>query len=324
MAVATAVITTIGTTTTGDVTVQDTPPTIIIVTYIGNCEHCKRFKSLGPDYGELPAKNETAKPFEETAIDLMGPWKIPVNNVGNIVVHAQTMIDIASTLVEIKRIENKTSLHCATIFENEWLSRYPRPLRVLHDPGTEYTGAAFQSMLLRNGIQSVPTTAKNPQANAVIERVHLTIANMVRTELCDVPQNTVATAIEIVDRILASAQYAARVSIHRTMEISPGAMVFNRDMILPIPLIANYNLIREKKQIAIDEANRKENLRRRFKDYVVGDKVMIKAWNPGKLQARTFGPFIINQVHTNGTITIERKPNVYERINIRRVVPYDR
>ena len=113
-----------------------------------------------------------------------------------------------------------------------------------------------------------------------------------------------------------------RSATHRVLGVSPGALTFSRDMLLPIPILTDYNLIRIRKQAVIDESNRKENLRRRYKDYQVGDQVMIKADGESKLDPKTTGPFVVEQVHANGTITIERKPNVYERINIRRVVPY--
>ena len=148
---------------------------------------------------------------------------------------------MTTTLSESIRIDNKTAQHVAMHFENQWLSRYPRPLRVIHDPGTEFVGIAFQSMLNIKGIQPVPTTTKNPQANAVCERMHSTIGDMLRTTVSTHPPRDVAEAYEIVDSSLASAQYAIRAAIHRTLQISPGALVFQRDMLLPIPIIADYN-----------------------------------------------------------------------------------
>jgi hypothetical protein len=58
-----------------------------------------------------------------------------------------------------------------------------RPLHVLvHDPGTKFIGITLQSMLNNiNGIQPVPTTMKNPQANAVCECMHSTVGDMLRT-----------------------------------------------------------------------------------------------------------------------------------------------
>ena len=44
--------------------------------------------------------------------------------------------------------------------------------------------------------------------------------------------------------------------------------------------------------------------------------------NPRKLGHRTAGPYKVLQTHVNGTLTIELKPGISERINIRRVIPY--
>jgi hypothetical protein len=34
------------------------------------------------------------------------------------------------------------------------------------------------------------------------------------------------------------------------------------------------------------------------------------------------GPYRVLQTHVNGTITIELRPGVSERLNIRRIIPY--
>jgi transposase InsO family protein len=275
-----------------------------ISTFVSSCEACQRNKQPGRGYGHLPPKNDIAQPWEEVAVDLIGPWTLRVPT-GDLVVHAITMIDITTTLTETVRIENKTSSHCALQFENHWLSRYPRPLRCVHDQGTEFVGLNFQHMLAMNGIQSVPTTVRNPQANAVCERMHKTVQDMLNSSLRDPPDN-VATAIELVDTCLAAASRALRSAVHQSMQISPGALVFHRDMLLPIPLSADYNEIRIRRQAIIDENNRKANLRRHFKDYSPGDQVLILLRPLSKLGQKTMGPFPITQVHINGTVTIER------------------
>ena len=52
---------------------------------------------------------------------------------------------------------------------------------------------------------------------------------------------------------LQTAAYAARVTIHSSMKISPGALVFQRDMLLDIPLIADLHLLQQKRQVLINE-----------------------------------------------------------------------
>ena len=91
------------------------------------------------------------------------------------------------------------------------------------------------------------------------------VQDMLNTSLRAPPAN-VATAIELVDTCLSAASRAMRSATHQTFGISPGGLVFHRDMLLPIPLMADYNLIRERRQAVIDENNRKLNLHRHFKD----------------------------------------------------------
>ena len=84
-----------------------------------------------------------------------------------------------------------------------------------------------------------------------------------------------AEAVTIIDNCFATARFAVRSAVHRTLNVSPGAMVFQRDMILPIPLIADFELIRQRRQAVVDDNKRRQNLRRIFHDYNVGDEVLI-------------------------------------------------
>ena len=54
-------------------------------------------------------------------------------------------------------IDNKKSESIVTLFGNEWLSRYPRPRRVVHDNGNEFVGYEFQELLDNYGISRSKT-----------------------------------------------------------------------------------------------------------------------------------------------------------------------
>ena len=56
---------------------------------------------------------------------------------------------------------------------------------------------------------------------------------------------------------------------------------------------------------------------------MVGNQVLVNADESSKLHPRFNGPFTIMEVHNNGTVTIQRINNVQERINIRRLRPYN-
>jgi hypothetical protein len=93
-------------------------------------------------------------------------------------------------------------------------------------------------------------------------------------------------------------------------------------MFLNIPLIADWNLLAQRREQLVYENLRRQNRKRRRYDYVVGQRVLKKIHKPTKLGLRTEGPYVVSTVHVNGTVTIQLKEGVTERINIRRVIPY--
>ena len=288
---------------------------------ISSCEHCQKHKLVGRGVGELPPREAPLLPWEEVAVDLVGPWPVEVNG-RELLFHALTCIDPVTNLVELVRIQNKTAAYVGMKFENEWLARYPNPTKCIFDQGREFIGDGFQRVLRRNGIKPAATTVKNPQANAVCERMHQTVANMLRPLLRARPPQNHEQAADVVDSALATAARATRIALHRQLQISPGALVYQRDMLLNIPLLADIQTIRDRRQVLIDEQLRQENMRRRSHDYAVGERVLVVAYKPTKLGSRTMGPYTIERVHANGTVTIRRAPTVQERINIRRLRPY--
>ena len=85
------------------------------------------------------------QPWHTVAVDLIGPWKMKIQGV-DVEFRALTIVDNDMNLLEAVRIENTRAQHIADLFENTWLSRYPRPVKCIHDKGTEFTGSEFQQM----------------------------------------------------------------------------------------------------------------------------------------------------------------------------------
>ena len=224
------------------------------------------------------------------------PWNITLN--GKVLtISALTCIDPVTNLTELIRLQNRSSEQVAFKFEQAWLSRYPRPVQCVHDQGTEFTGAAFQRLLTLFGIKDVPTSVANPQANSVCERMHQVVGNLLRTLLHAAPPEYLHQMENMIDYALATAQHSLRSTIHSTMGISPGALVFHRDMFLDIPYVADLLLLRDKRQALIDYNLRRENYRRRNHDYQVGDYVLELLSKKGqlfpRLGQRTRGPYRI-------------------------------
>jgi transposase InsO family protein len=286
-----------------------------------NCEACQFHKVGGRPYGHLGARDVDGTPWREVCVDLIGPWTVQVH--GRVYeFDALTSIDPVTNLTEIIQVQEKSSEHIATKFFLSWVTRYPRPQRCVHDNGGEFIGWQFQQLLEDLGITSVPTTSRNPQANAIVERMHQTAGNILRTLVHTDPPRTVAQARLLVDEALARAQMALRCVVSTPLQATPGSLAFGRDMFLDVPYVADWQLIQQRRQQLVDEARRRINLKRRSYDYVVGQQVLKNIHAPTKLGLRKEGPYTITQVHTNGNITMELRPGVTERINIRRVSPY--
>ena len=111
-------------------------------------------------------------------------------------------------------------------------------------------------------------------------------------------------------------------TVHTTLKATPGSLVYQRDMILNIPVVADLLDITARRQQLIDERTMAKNRKRISHDYQPNDQVLVLVYKPDKLEPRARGPYRILHTHVNGTVTIWRSPTVMERINIRRLRPY--
>jgi Integrase core domain len=167
--------------------------------------------------------------------------------------YALTIIDMVTNLTEIVRLFNRTSAHAATVFTNTWLAWYPKPTSCIYDQGSKFIGWAFQNMLAQYDTQRRPTTVKNPQANAICERMHQAVGNSLRVLRQWMPPNHLDGAHLLIDTALANAMYAMCATFHSGLMTTPGALSFGCDLVMNIPLIADLTLIHANRQRLIDE-----------------------------------------------------------------------
>ena len=144
------------------------------------CDLCQRHKLPWKGYGLLPERDISTQPFQEVAVDLIIPWSVKVGK-QNVAFMTLTIIDPVTNLTELVRVDNKTAKHVSKKFAYTWLTRYPWPEKCIHDNGGEFTGWEFQKLLEQCKIEDTPTTSRNPTANAICERMHQTVGNIIRT-----------------------------------------------------------------------------------------------------------------------------------------------
>ena len=126
----------------------------------------------------------------------------------------------------------------------------------------------------------------------------------------------------MINNALATCMHLMRCSVNQTMKTSPGALTFNRDMLINVPLAANLESIRDRRQHLIDENIRRINQKRIDYDYKVGDEVMVVEYDPRKLDTKKHSPYTIVRVFTNNTVLVQISEHVQERFNVRKLSPY--
>ena len=168
------------------------------------------------------------------------------------------------------------------------------------------------------GITRRGITTRNPQANSILERIHQTIGNIIRT--FEVQDLGVADPWR---GILAATMFAVRSTYHTTLQATPAQLVFGRDAILNVKFEADWHLINHNKTKRILQNNAKENRGRLPHTYHINDKVLYKNQHKKSKFGENpwIGPFVILQVNDNGTVHLQMD-HITDTVNIRNIRPY--
>ena len=131
----------------------------------------------------------------------------------SVYLQAVTMIDPATGWIEIRTVPLAWTYLVANQVELAWLTCYPLSIKIIVDRGNEFL-ALFRAMIINDcSITVKPITSTNPQANAILERVHQTIGNILSTFKV---QNMVLDDKNPWDGILAFTMVALRATVRTT------------------------------------------------------------------------------------------------------------
>ena len=154
--------------------------------------------------------------------------------------------------------------------ELAWLTRYSLPHKIALDTGKELL-AEFETMVANDyRIACSPTSIKNPQANAIVERVHQTIGNIVRTfqiQQMDLDNENPW------EGILSPTMFAILSLTHTNTHHTPSHPVFGRDAILNINQETNWQLIKHCKQSLLSKDNQKISCVPHWKQSLIKERV---------------------------------------------------
>ena len=114
----------------------------------------------------------------------------------------------------------------------------------------------FENLCESFQLKHKPTTIKNPQANAILERIHQVVTNMMRTSSLDMQETCTPNMI---DDFIVNVGWAICSTHHTALGSTPGAAIFNQDMLFDIPYIADWSKIGKRRQQQVDRSNTIEN-----------------------------------------------------------------
>jgi hypothetical protein len=101
-------------------------------------------KKTRKQYGKIPENMAEATPWEVVQADLIGPWEVKTPS-GVKTLRSLTARDPATSWPEICEITDKRSQTVMDAFHNNWICRYPRPIQVTFNNGSELKGV-FKEM----------------------------------------------------------------------------------------------------------------------------------------------------------------------------------
>ena len=289
------------------------------------CKTCQFTKRKYQKLAKVPPKDPEVIPWQKVCVDLIGPYSFGTGK-NKVTLHCLTMIDPATAWFEIASIENKRADEISNVFEQTWLSKYPWPQEVVMDRGREFMGEVIPMLRNDYGITRKPITTRNPQANAMVERAHATLHEMVRTvQVRD--KRDLPTLRNQWGGILSAVGFAMRSTVHTTNRATPAQLVFNRDAIHNVRFEADWQYIRQRKQRVILQNNARENAKRVAHTYEVGDKVLIEQDLQRKHGSDRYeGPYRVVRVYNNGTVQLEydtpKGGVLQQRWNVRNIYPF--
>eukprot|EP00957_Ditylum_brightwellii_P078231 5948381-Ditylum_brightwellii.AAC.1 len=118
-------------------------------------------------------------------------------------------------------------------------------------------------------VKKRPITLRNPQANSIIERIHQTTGNTIRSF------EVHSTDIDEKDPwagILYAVRFSTRAIVHTTMKATPMQLVLGRDTILNVNHETDWSYIKQRREDLIIKNNEQENRKKKTHNYQIGDK----------------------------------------------------
>ena len=131
------------------------------------CQQSKVHRHTESGIGSFPQPNRR---FSHVHVDIVGP--LPPSEGYK---YLFTIVDRSTRWPEAVPLADSSAPSCATAFLSAWVSRFGVPEHITSDRGSSFTSLLWTSLNKLLGSTNHHTTAYNPEANGMVERLHRTL-----------------------------------------------------------------------------------------------------------------------------------------------------
>ncbi|KAJ8724127.1 hypothetical protein PYW07_008107 [Mythimna separata] len=150
-----------------------------IKNFVKTCIPCQKSKIQRHTITPLGEFN-TGNRFEQVHIDIIGPLP-PIEDFK----YCITIIDRVTKWPEVIPVKDISAETVARVFVEHWVARFGCPIRITSDQGRQFESDLFRQLLKILGIERIRTTAYNPKANGMVERLHRTLKAAIMAKCLD-------------------------------------------------------------------------------------------------------------------------------------------
>ena len=299
--------------------------------YCNSCLVCARSNTPRRLAAPLEMTTQPTAPWQHIAVDLVGPFGRQATERGNR--YVLVTLDLLTKGVELVAIPDKSAETVANSLIDSVVYRHGLPESILTDRGLEFNNQHLALVAQTMGIDKKLVSAFHPESNGAVERANQTIGALIR-------RNVQESGCEW-DKCLSVVQFQYMSAPHNTTGRSPFFLQFGREPHTPLmqrpeestsrrstteqswakKLVKTLKRAHEdvvqretkKKQERV-EASRKKGS---SAPYRLGERVFMKIpqkpGQPGKVQPRWDGPFIVIGCRQGNTYRIKREDNFRHR-----------
>ena len=131
------------------------------------CQKAKITRHTETGFGKFAQPNRR---FGHIHVDIVGP--LPTSQGYRYIF---TIIDRSTRWPEAVPMTDASTDSCVSALIEAWISRFGLPENITSDRGSVFTSTLWTQLANRLGVSTTTTTAYNPEANGIVERLHRTL-----------------------------------------------------------------------------------------------------------------------------------------------------